>query len=118
MTKDLTAILLLAFCVGCAGTPITITAPDSTIIEIDPGLYGRGCSWASLTQLEDGSIEIDVVVAQDGSTDWSLLRLLDSVADVAGMIFGGGQRQMDGMAGPSPTTGCAQLVDQATIEEE
>jgi hypothetical protein len=68
---------------GCASAPISLTYtpggpgvdPELSSVEIRPEAYGRVCY--AVTVAPDGTLEI--VVAQDGTSDWVGLRILPSI---------------------------------------
>lgn len=110
-------ILLLTLALGCAGGSITLTpnGKDQPVVTLDPSLYGRGCLWATVEFDPDtGAFSVDMVVAQDGTSDWSVGRELSFVADVVSAApIVGGERRMDQSREPSAIDGCGQLVEQS-----
>ncbi len=113
--------LALSFCVvGCGTNPIRIQPPGSEqpIIEINPRGYGRMCSWVTFEQKADGTTSVDYVLAQDGTSDWSVSRLLAYVSDVVASlpIVGSGERKAEKMESSSMIEACAQLVGRVTEE--
>lgn len=96
----------LAWLPGCAGVPLSYR-PDPTqpaVLELDPGIKGRGCIY-----IKASPTELEVVLAQDGTSDWSVSRMLGWLGDLGAAVFGGGQTSTDGMQAPDPVQGCAQL---------
>jgi hypothetical protein len=102
------AILTACLALGCAQVPITYQPdPDHpAVVSFDPSIVGRGCIYLSV---EDGDLEI--IVAQDGTSDWSVARLVAWIGDVAGSVFGGGDRSGSGIGAPDPLQGCIQLFE-------
>ncbi len=101
----LAAYLVVLLITGCASAPIRYQ-PDPAqppVLEIDPGVTGRGCLYARYSEGE-----LEVIVAQDGTSDWSISRLFAWIGEVAGAVFGGAASG-SGMQGPDPLQGCAQL---------
>ena len=104
------AVVLLVFSLGCAGGEIAFQPdPDNPpILVLKPGFFGRGCLFVDYT--DDAGVAISIVVAQDGTSDWSAFRLLDSLKDTVGSVFGAAPG--DGMDAPSGAQGCAQFYQQ------
>ncbi len=103
------AVGLLA---GCASTPFEEVPTDKTesVLVLNPNLKGRGCAWTSVKRATDGSYEIEMIVAQDGTSSWSVSNMLSWLGEVAGSIFGG-SRNLDAPPGPDPLHGCEQLFE-------
>jgi hypothetical protein len=108
-------VILPLLVLGCAQMPLTYQPdPESVpVLSMDPNIFGRGCLYMIY---EEGSLEM--VVIQDGSSDWSLSRLLAWIADVVPPVFGGGERSGTGMAGPSDIVACASLFGGSEDEPE
>jgi hypothetical protein len=100
--------LLLLLCVGCAS--FEVSTPDGTTVS--SSAYGRGC--VAVDSLPDGTIS--VIVAQDGTSDWSLGRMFAWIGELASPVFGGGQGDGNGMDGPSPVHGCSQILEDTPAE--
>ena len=117
MTR-LAAILLALALAGCTTATVTLQPdPESeSILTIEPKFYGRGCASVSVATDSDGSQVIDILVASDAVTDWSLGRVLSFIGDIAGGVFGG-NRTMTEPQGPDSKQGCDQLFESATEEE-
>ena len=106
------AVLLLI--TGCASGNLTLR-PDPeqpAVLEIDPNVVGRGCLYASY---EDGKLE--VMVIQDGTSDWSVTRAVSWIADVAAEVFGAGESG-SGMQGPDPIHACTYFFEEEEGEPE
>lgn len=107
--RNIFLILFLALALGCAKSPVT-WQPDATkppVLTMDPGLFGRGA-----IAIEATTTTLDIVVCQDGTSDWSLSRLFAWIGELAGSVFGG-TPTTDGMKGPDPMAGCAALFGDA-----
>ena len=107
-------ILLLAL--GCAGNTITVYDQDGkATAEFEQRFGGRGCIAATA----DGSGAVDVIVQQDGSTDWAGIRALPSLAQLAlSAVFGSRGGDPVGFDGPSGIAGCAGLFVDLDEEPE
>jgi len=101
--KEIIALTLVAWLTGCAS--FEVIDPQSGL-TVKSSAYGRGCV-AVDTRL-DGTIS--VIVAQDGTSDWSVSRALAFIADLASSVFGGGDAA-DGMRGPGIENGCGQILE-------
>lgn len=103
--------LALALSVACAKATVVYHLPgqDQPVVEITPKIVGRGCMTVDL----DRQGVLQVVVAQDGSSDWSLGRSVAWIGELGAAVFSG-RKTGDGMEGPDPLQGCAQLfTDEA-----
>lgn len=93
---------------GCASNSITI--PGEYPITVEQSLYSRGCL---AMDYEPTTQRVSVVIQQDGTSDFSVFRLVDSVADMAAGVFGG-ERRGQGMQGPTIGGGpCESIFQQA-----
>jgi hypothetical protein len=111
--RVLIALPLIALLVGCASAPISYR-PDPEkppVLALDPNLKGRGC--ISVVATPD---RLEVILAQDGTSDWSLSRMFAWIGELGAAVFGGAPPSEAGMQGPDPTQGCAQLFETATDE--
>jgi hypothetical protein len=73
--------------------------------------YGRGCVAVDINP--DGSTS--VVVAQDGTSDWSLGRMFAFIGELAASVFGGGPASGE-MEGPDSATGCSQIFEASSYD--
>lgn len=114
------ALLVLSFfVVGCGSNKLVLLPPgsDQPVVQILPKGYGRLCSWVTFEQTPSGTVKVDYVLAQDGTSDWSVSRLFAFVSDIVGslpIIGGNGVRSGNAMETPSTIQACAQLVQGAT----
>ena len=79
---------------------------------IEQTFTGRGCLAVSST--DEG---IDILIQQDGTSDWSISRLMAWIGDIAGGVFGNDTKG-EGMAGPSDSSGCNGVVEDSPEREE
>lgn len=67
---------------------------------------GRGC--VAITRDDNGNI--DIAVAQDGSSDWASIRAIPITAQaVLSVMFGTRSSESAGFTGPSAVGGCASV---------
>ena len=110
MITAILSMLLLMWVIftGCANSSITVPVPDGEPIVIEQKMGGRGCIAVSTT--DEGGV--DIIVQQDGSSDWAGIRVLPTIVKTALVTFFG-DRESDGVdfAGPSDIQGCAGLFE-------
>jgi len=95
-------LLALLLALGCAS--FEVTTAEGTVVK--SSAYGRGC--VAVDTLPDGTAS--VIIAQDGTSDWSIGRMLGWIGELAAPIFGGSNRPA-GMESPSLASGCAQIME-------
>lgn len=112
---SLVALFTTVGVVGCAGASIRYqpVASEPPVLEVDPSILGRG---AMVVNLRRGDDSVEVIVCQDGTSDWSVSRVVALLGEVVGYVFGA--NDPGSMAGPDPARGCAALYGNATVEVE
>ena len=113
MNKLTLVILMAVLTVGCAGSKIKMIDSSGNPVSIKHNLGGRGCI---AINTEDG--EIGVVLQQDGSSDWSGIRVIPSLARAALAVFFGRIGEADPNTGPSDIQGCAGLFELGRVPDE
>jgi hypothetical protein len=103
MNKLTLVCLIGLLTLGCAGSSIKFPNAQGEMVSIKHDLGGRGCIAVTT---ENG--EVAAVVQQDGSSDWSGVRVIPSLAQIAGAIFGGA-REPQPYPSPSDIQGCAGI---------
>ena len=102
-------ILLVLLLCSCATTEIVTYRPGTTEVAatVKATALGRACI---AVDQRPTTGRLSITVEQDGTSDWSVSRLLAWLGDIAGNVFGGKARS-DGMEGPSSRSGCAGLFE-------
>ena len=100
--------LLLVWLAGCGTSSITVYRPGTSTpaASVEQHFAGRGC--IAVDTAADGTTS--VIVAQDGTSDWSVSRLFAFIADAAAAVFGG-SREGGPMPGPGAGSGCSQIFE-------
>jgi hypothetical protein len=112
--KKLTLVFLtILLTLGCAQSSIEFPNANGEMVNIKHNLGGRGC--IAITT-EKG--EVSAVVQQDGSSDWSGIRVIPSLARAAVAVFTGRVGEDDPYTGPSDIQGCAGLFETIAPEDE
>jgi len=107
-THGLASLALALALVGCASTELEVMRPGTTEVaaRLHVSAFGRACL---VVEQRPTTGHLNVMVEQDGTSDWSVSRLLGWVADVAGGVFGGERRARE-QAKPSSSSGCAGVL--------
>jgi len=94
---------------GCASSKVTIYRPGTAEVaaEIEQSFTGRGC--IAIDQRPTTG-QLSIAIEQDGTSDWSVSRLLVYLGDVAGSVFGG-ERKSRTMEDAGIASGCAGLFE-------
>ncbi len=96
-------VLLVALLVGCAQNSITVMDADGEPVTFKQRLGGRGCIAAVYEQGR-----LDILIQQDGSSDWATLRTIPILAQtVIATIMGKPPAEGESMKDPSNLRGCA-----------
>ena len=104
-------LALLVALAGCANSTVEYIDPNGEPIKLTQRFGGRGCIAA--TTHTDGTV--DVIVQQDGSSDWAGVRAIPAALQIAlATLFGTRTEDPAEFPGPSDIQGCAGLF---TIEE-
>ncbi len=114
--KRITAFFCMASLVfGCANSSVNFTAADGSPVSVEQRFGGRGC--IAVSRPVDGSV--DIIIQQDGSSDWSGVRAIPALVQIAlATLFGNRGSEDAGFAGPSDIQGCAGLFVDPVEEEE
>ena len=106
----LCGLVALGSSVGCATSSITFTDKLGHEVTLKQKIGGRGC--IALDRDTEGNVE--VIVNQDGSSDWAGIRALPIMAQVAiTALMGNRSGESAGFAGPSNIGGCDPLFASA-----
>lgn len=98
---------------GCALSGIEMIDGNGNPITIKHKIGGRGC--IAVTTMAG---EVDAIVQQDGSSDWSGIRVIPTLARTAMAVFFGRVGEKDPYTGPSDIQGCAGLFGSQMTGEE
>ena len=104
--------LVALLALGCASYEVQVTPPnfDAPTMVVKGHQYGRGC--VAIDTQADGSTS--AIIAQDGSTDWIVGRMLHGLGELVAPVFGG-NNDPNAMQEPDAATGCGQIMgDEAT----
>jgi hypothetical protein len=114
MNKLTLVILMATLAFGCAGSTIKMTDSNGNPVSIKHRLGGRGC-----IAITTESGEVGAVLQQDGSSDWSGIRVIPSLARAAlAVFFGSSGDDNNSYAGPSDIQGCAGLFETYRAEDD
>lgn len=111
--RFVTLAVLLSF--GCASSTVTFMDENDRPVTLEQEFRGRGC--IAISRPKDGSV--DIIVQQDGSSDWAGVRALPVLAQVAlATLFGNRDTESEGFTGPSDVQGCAGLFESTIYEDD
>lgn len=111
MKRLMIAFLAGLLGLGCAVSRVEMIDDAGNPITIKHRMGGRGC--IALTA-EDG--KVDAIVQQDGSSDWSGIRVIPTLARAGLAVFFGRLSDSDSFTGPSDIQGCAGLFETEDLD--
>ena len=106
--------LLLIVGLGCVTHVVEYTPPGSDEPTLTTKSTAVGRSAMAVDTTPGGGVS--AVICQDGTSDWSISRLLSDLGQLTGSVFGG--EQTDGIKGPDPASSCKQLLESGDADEE
>ena len=108
--RSLICVLFLSL--GCASFEVVYQpdGPEGSTTVVKSSAYGRGC--VAVDASVDGTVS--VVVAQDGTSDWSISRMFAFIAEIVGqMPLIGANTNPDEMEEPDAAQGCSGIFEES-----
>lgn len=113
MKRAILASLAALLGMGCAQSTVTMLDSSGDPITFKQGIGGRGCIAVS-ADLKGG---VDVIIQQDGSSDWGGVRAIPVLVRAAiTAVFGNRDPEANNVEGPSDLQGCAGLFVEDEVE--